>query len=538
MVVPFLPDEIITKILPHLDPDDVLRSISLTCRRFHSLATDPLLWRSTCLSYFRAFSFEHDFDSLLLGPAQDVDWLELFRLRQRRNARAVHLLDDMTKSPRLQLSKLEELCSFDYDVKEVLIQQSQSNPYQDDGLSRAYWARRALGSIHRRRAVGVWMELRNPARGPSGFCRPTPERAFKATERGHAAYDMFVLHDSWCDIDWISQQLDKMAAAFQAAIPDLDNKSTRDKALLLNIWMREAGLRGIRSDRQDNYRNLRNCLIGQALRHPDHETIPITSSAIFCALAQRVGFDAASHFGPGHVLVSVRAEKGRTLDGHDLLPGQSAKPMYLDPWGRDDEMPFELVSSPVGFNNWHTQLDHSSSHAVETVMRVHNNIVATCEAAENRFLYLNCRLGVLSAGHREINLMLARYACCWARLLLAEPDVIAFGGLEAHGDLCSILQSDFPEDVSWAAGYLTPMLQSNPERFLPHVAPALEEAIQSTRANNTEDPPDTRGLEGSPDYVPGRVFEHKRNGMLGIIIRAKMPSTLPSTGPPDFFECQ
>ena len=136
MAVPFLPDEIIAKVLPYLDPNDVLKGISPACRRFHSLATDPLLWKSICRSYFSAFSSEHDFDSLLRSSARDVDWLALFRLRQRRNARAVRLLDDMTRSPHLQLSKLEELCSFDYDVKEVLIQQSRSSPYHEDGLSR------------------------------------------------------------------------------------------------------------------------------------------------------------------------------------------------------------------------------------------------------------------------------------------------------------------------------------------------------------------------------------------------------------------
>lgn len=302
--------------------------------------------------------------------------------------------------------------------------------------------------------------------------------------------------------------------------------------------MREIGFRGLRGNRQENYRNLRNCLIGQALHHADHETIPITSAVIYCALAQRIDLDAASHFGPGHVLVSVHAEEGRTLDGHDVQPGQTVNPMYLDPWGRDDEMPSELVVSPVSFNNWHNQLGHPSFNAVETVMRVHNNILATCEAAENRFMYLDCRLGELSAGHRQINLMLSRYACCWARLLVAEPTNMAFGGLEAHGDLHSMLENVYPEDAIWAERFLKPLLRSDPGRFLPHVRRDLEGALRRVRSRIMGEVPDDHKLNGNPKYSPGRVFEHKRNGMLGVIVRAKMPTTLPSTGQPDFYECQ
>src|SRR5687768_14541439 len=74
----------------------------------------------------------------------------------------------------------------------------------------SFWARRALDAIHRRRAVGAWMELRDPARGPEGFYRPSPKVATEGLERGHAAFDMFVLHDSWCDTDWVSYLISRL----------------------------------------------------------------------------------------------------------------------------------------------------------------------------------------------------------------------------------------------------------------------------------------------------------------------------------------
>jgi|SRR5688572_2675813 F-box protein 21 len=137
MGIPFLPDEIFAKILPHLHPDDILKSVSPACQRLHFLATDPLLWRGICVTHFRAFSAEHRFGELLDGPPREVDWLALYRLRKRRNAHALQLLEDMTKSSVLQLDKMDILCAFDYDVKELLIDHAQSDPYQEDGFSRA-----------------------------------------------------------------------------------------------------------------------------------------------------------------------------------------------------------------------------------------------------------------------------------------------------------------------------------------------------------------------------------------------------------------
>lgn len=137
MSVPFLPDEIIAKILPLVHPDDILNSVRPASHRFHDLATDPLLWRHICVSHFRAFSPEHDFEALLNRPPRDVDWVALYRLRKWRNTRARHLLEEMAGYSMLQLDKLKALCGFDYDVKEFLIEQCQASPYHRDGLSSA-----------------------------------------------------------------------------------------------------------------------------------------------------------------------------------------------------------------------------------------------------------------------------------------------------------------------------------------------------------------------------------------------------------------
>jgi F-box protein 21 len=137
MVAPFIPDEVFAKILPHLHPDDILKSIAPACRRLYLLANDPLLWKWICEHHFKAFSSEHKFGDLLKRPALEVDWLALYRLRKQRDSHALQLLDDMTKSPMLQLDKLDALCEFDYDVKELLIEQTQLDPYQGNGFSRA-----------------------------------------------------------------------------------------------------------------------------------------------------------------------------------------------------------------------------------------------------------------------------------------------------------------------------------------------------------------------------------------------------------------
>ncbi len=108
--------------------------------------------------------------------------------------------------------------------------------------------------------------------------------------------------------------INDLADTFRAAHADFDTMTTRQKALALVQWVRARDLTGITYP-EDNYHNLRNCLIGHALSDPDHPSLPIISCAIYACIAQRLGLRAYCTTMPGHMHVTVIAPAGQTLDG-------------------------------------------------------------------------------------------------------------------------------------------------------------------------------------------------------------------------------
>lgn len=327
-----------------------------------------------------------------------------------------------------------------------------------------------------------------------------------------------------------------MARSLRAAVPNFENLSTREQALSVVIWLREIGFTGVRN--HSNYRNLRNCFIGQAIRNPEHETIPITSATIYCAIASRVGIAADPWFSPGHVTVCVKPKLDQTLDGDEVQEGETASPMYLDPWGRDDEVPSDQVLPFMVPVTWYSRGRDTRTHPVETVLRVHNNIQATNETAERWLAQSDESMGQLLSGHRKLNLLAARYASVWASMLLADPHEFAFGNLLPYDKLIDLILDHFPEDVVWIEQYLAPMLNSNPELFPANWKQDLDRAVLFLRSKSTAEESEENEHSWDAELASGQVFRHKRNEYIGLIFRAKMPETLPTTGKADFFECQ
>lgn len=131
-----LPDEIITRILHSVEPDDILDNVEQSCGRFKRLSLDPLLWKHHCLSSFKYFSQEHRIQQSVQRPVMGVDWRGLYKLRRKRNALALRLLDKLANSYETDYTELNRIIAFDYDVKDLLIQQSQVPHKAGDGLSR------------------------------------------------------------------------------------------------------------------------------------------------------------------------------------------------------------------------------------------------------------------------------------------------------------------------------------------------------------------------------------------------------------------
>lgn len=181
--------------------------------------------------------------------------------------------------------------------------------------------------------------------------------------------------------------LDDIADEFRAGHDEFDAMSTRNKALTLNRWLRSRNLVGMENPATD-FRQLRNCFLGQALRHEPHESLPIISSAIYSSVACRLGLDAHSCPFPAHVITLVNPPPGESLDGNPL-PTPSTPPenhlsalhengMHLEPFSSDDEVPrsaLQPVLSNYGLQN-NTDTYLSPANPGSLIMRLAGNIRA------------------------------------------------------------------------------------------------------------------------------------------------------------------
>ena len=177
----------------------------------------------------------------------------------------------------------------------------------------------------------------------------------------------------------ISEIFDDLASILRTEHPELDQLSTRKRALTVVKFLRNRNLTGLATELA--YRDLQNTFIGIALQDQDHPSLPLISVAIFCVLAQRVGIDARCCGIPNHVHAIVFPVHNETLDGRPLSPGDPhPDPMYLDPYRSETEVPIQLLRRmlldwglPAG---QHAEYLRDSSTA-NVILRTSKNILAT-----------------------------------------------------------------------------------------------------------------------------------------------------------------
>lgn len=319
--------------------------------------------------------------------------------------------------------------------------------------------------------------------------------------------------------------LDETAAEFRASHPDLDQLTTRQKALALNRWLRAENLTGLRSPDRD-YRNLRNCLIGQALRHPEHESIPIISSAIFCCIAYRIGLAAGCCAFPSHVHCVVFPPRGQTLDGRLDDSPEGLESMYLDPFGNDDEVPEAVLKAFLRRFGWQTSAETAMammSHA-STVSRTAGNIRETYTMFMDGQNRSSSHLTQLIDGHGPNNMAACYYASLWVSLMLSPANNLEWDDrFEKFLDRCA---RTFPEDVWLVERYLMPLYDSmSPlrHRLIRHAGDEPEDAWKVIRLIRRADElpaPVFRRSDTGNSKVPfkiGDVFRHRRYLWLGVI---------------------
>ncbi|KAF4512122.1 hypothetical protein G6O67_001302 [Ophiocordyceps sinensis] len=515
-----IPDEIIQHLLHYVSPRDNLRSLQILSRQFHRLANQPLLWRYYCRSSFTHWHQNHEFQNKLRRKASEVGWKQLFVLRAQQNRLVADLLDGIITTQVGRVKRFETIARLGYDAKDFLLAQCRTDESAHDFLARRYYGNSLLDSIHRSIAIEEWHKLRQDRDSLDAHV------AGVRLERALGAFDMFVLHDEFGDLDHVSQILDDKTAEFRISQPNLDELTTRQKALALNRWLRSNGLTGL-CNPERNYRNLRNLLIGQALRHEDHESVPLISSAIFCCLAARLGLTAQCCAFPGHVHAIVFAPPGLTLDGASVVDdGEPRERMYLDPYGLDDEVPTACLQVLLARFGWQTSTDvfFAPVPTLVIALRTARNIKATFARVLELQDNAHSELSQLLRGNNSMNMEAALYASMWAPLMLTPPNTFEWDDCLAN--FLRRFAGSWPEDAWLVERYLRPLYNS----FAPfrdglarHANRGLDdpwEHLSRVREQDELVPPVFRRNVFGDESIPfkiGQVFRHRRYGWIGVI---------------------
>lgn len=357
--------------------------------------------------------------------------------------------------------------------------------------------------------------------------------SFNGVDRALGAFDMFFVRGDEWDIDDTGALLDKLAQEFLQSHEGFEGLCTRDKALALLQWVRKRNLTGMDNATQ-NYRHLRNCLIGFALRDEKHPSLPLISSAIYVSLAERVGLAAACCAFPAHVHVIVFAPTGQDLEGNDFpsdhVPSSSSPPdrMLLDPFRSGEEMHADDLRRHLQSLNWVGSVEQDDlllpGPVTVLVIRIAHNMRKSIEdmlgrAAPASESVLTLRDNTPPSRH---TLETVSYAASLASLVVASA---------THRDWDSVLDRFlhyltryFPEDAHLVEKYIVPLYNAHIELVPPRRRLTQEnvpEILHLLRNSDARQPTTSRRytqeIHQNVWYTVGQVFRHKRYGYVGII---------------------
>ncbi|ORY15905.1 Hemimethylated DNA-binding protein YccV like-domain-containing protein [Clohesyomyces aquaticus] len=503
-----LPTEILEAIFLHLDPRALI-AVSQTSKHNNKITIEsPVIWRHFCRTRFRFWDSHHDIAAKFSGPLSNVDWRRLFALRIGIEKKTLRLLNKVLESQQGRIRYINEIADFGDDARETLLDQYKCPDDTEDVLARRYYTNAILERIRREKAIHLWKDL------ASG--------ADISMEKALGAYDLFARSGEDVDLDIISADLDRLAQELLQQHAGFADCSTRRKAEMLGWFLQERGFQGA-SDLE--YSALRNSFIGLVLRSPDHQSLPLVSVAIYCAVARRVGVDARPCGFLFHVYCLVYAPKNYLVDG-EYKPTSSTELdfIYIDPFHASTEVnPADLKTKlrESGVPGIDHEAFLSDTNTREMVLRTARNIMNSVQSIRQREAGIYNRgphHGWLDAYPDMDN---AFYATLWAMLILGPSE-------DTLGTLSSVhtrrrqylpyilehFQTHFPWDVTLLEQHVTPLFRNQPEgqRLLEFVQSMhnLDGMRKPVSARNTPPAQKVR-------YKVGQLFKHKRYHYEGVI---------------------
>ncbi|KAH6637676.1 Hemimethylated DNA-binding protein YccV like-domain-containing protein [Boeremia exigua] len=501
-----LPTEILESIFLLLDAPSLF-VLAQSHRLFKQLTTDsPIIWRHLCHTSFTTWAPHHHIAAKFAGPLSDVDWRALYFRRKRIERETRRLLNHIVATQHERMRCINEIANFGNDAKESLLRECACPDDVEDVLARRYYANAALERIHREMAINVWKDLQDAKDVP--------------IDRALGAYDLFARGGDDVDFDLMADDLNRLARGLLSDQPGFQQLSTRSKASALALYLRNQGFQGVPDT---SYRALRNSFIGLALQSPTHQSLPLISAALFCALAQRVGLDARPCGFLFHVYCLVYAPRQYTLDG-DYNPSSTGPLdfMYLDPFRSSDEVrqgDLLRVLRDMGVPSADHQTFLSDTTTREMVLRTARNIMNSVQTIRQT------QVGVhgISAAWLDAypDMDSAFYSTLWAMLILGPGDDGAQGSAQQVSSrrrqylpyLLEHFQTHVAWDVALLEQYVIPMFYTQPEgqRLLQFVQSMHQ--IDMLRRPLIRRTARVRNVE----FRVGQLFRHKRYQYEGII---------------------
>lgn len=502
-----LPTELLEAIFLFLDPPSLF-AIAQSSRLLKTLTIDsPMVWRQLCRTSFTTWAPHHRIAAKYAGPLSDVNWRALYTRRRRIERETLRLLNHVVATQHKRIRCINDIAEFGYDAKETLLRECACPDDAEDVLARRYYANAALERIHREMAIEVWKELQ--------------EGKDVSIDRALGAYDMFARGGEAVDFDMMAEDLDRLARGLLSENPEFHDLNTRAKASTLALYLRSQGFQGVS---ETSYRALRNSFIGLVLQSPTHQSLPLISVAIFCALAQRVGLDARPCGFLFHVYCLVYAPAQHTLDGEYAPSRTVLDSMYLDPFRSSDEVSqgdLVRVLRDVGVPSSDYSTFLSDTTTREMVLRTARNIINSVQTIRQTQTAAH---GVSTAWlHAYPDMDSAFYSTIWAMLLLGPGDPADGSTTLGHTSaqrrrqylpyLLEHFQSHAAWDVALLEQYVIPMFYTLSE------GPRLLQFVQSMHQIDTLRRPVIARMAGvrNVQFRVGMLFRHKRYQYEGVI---------------------
>lgn len=498
-----LPDELLSVVTWHIPTAADTAAFGSTCRRLRKIVCTSPVWKKHCLTTWNYWEPRHELLVKLALPPLQTDWRQLFLQRVSSDLEAVHVFQDMISSQQGRMNRMHEIAEKGRDVQDLLLNLKDRTPeHAEDVLARRWYADGILKMIHRSRAVDTW-------------------RRFKmaddfTTEEALCAFDTFVLADSLGDFAAVERRFDTIAQSIRDSTANFEDKTVRQKALLIARYLLSEGLVGLSTLAPDaaSYHALRNNFVTMALFSPSHTSLPLQSVAIYCAVARRCGVIATPSNFPRHVHAVVQAPPDQTLDGEPKTTGAGPEFMHVDVWQEphqlhEDMLRLRLLQNHIPVDEHDRQL--GPSDGVNTLIRASRNVLVSVNNARLHQEGGDTPSDELSYAPDPTS---AQYASFWAMVLLLDEDGASVQRREFLQVLLQIFLKQFPEDFALIQNWALPMLEGSLDYG--RVEDLIEELV-ATDAEPIE--PKIRAAEiGEVQYRVGQHFEHRRYGYKGFIV--------------------